>query len=108
MKFRKIPIIVEAEQWFEVTYTKEAGRGFDPDDFPIYHLQVGYYRTPKLDGQEKCKHCGYIMHNHGWIDTLEGGHIVCPSDWIITGIRGEKYPCKDDIFKETYEEIDYE
>jgi len=24
-------------------------------------------------------------------------------DWIITGVRGEHYPCKPDIFKETYD-----
>lgn len=43
------------------------------------------------------------MHNHGWIDTMEGGHIVCPGDWIITGVKGENYPCKPDIFETTYE-----
>ena len=43
------------------------------------------------------------MHNHGWIETLEGGHTVCPSDWIITGIKGEYYPIKNDIFLDTYE-----
>jgi hypothetical protein len=26
-------------------------------------------------------------------------------DWLITGVNGEQYPCKDDIFKKTYEEI---
>ena len=41
----------------------------------------------------------------GWIKTLEGGHIVSEGDWIITGIKGETYPCKDDIFKKTYEII---
>ena len=40
---------------------------------------------------------------HGYIDTLEGGHIVCPGDWIITGVQGEHYPCKPDIFAQTYE-----
>jgi hypothetical protein len=43
------------------------------------------------------------MHDHGWIDTLEGGHIVCPGDWIITGVKGERYPCKPDVFAMTYE-----
>ena len=46
------------------------------------------------------------MHEHGWIDTLEGGHIVCPGDWIITGVKGENYPCKPDIFAATYEETE--
>jgi len=48
-------------------------------------------------------YCSHIMHNHGWIDTLEGGHIVCPGDWIITGVKGEHHPCKPDIFEMTYE-----
>ena len=39
----------------------------------------------------------------GWIRTLEGGHEVSPGDWIITGVKGEFYPCKDEIFKMTYE-----
>lgn len=37
------------------------------------------------------------------IDTLEGALHVSDSDWIITGVQGEKYPCKPDIFKETYD-----
>lgn len=40
------------------------------------------------------------------IHTLEGDMIASPGDWIITGINGEKYPCKPDIFEETYEKID--
>ena len=44
--------------------------------------------------------------DHGWINTLEGGHIVSPGDWIITGIAGEKYPCKPDIFAETYDKVE--
>lgn len=41
----------------------------------------------------------------GWISTLEGGHEVTPGDWIITGVKGEHYPCKPDIFAMTYEEV---
>ncbi|MFA7122010.1 MAG: hypothetical protein WC277_11070 [Bacilli bacterium] len=37
------------------------------------------------------------------IETLEGTMVGNPGDWLITGIKGEKYPCKDDIFRETYE-----
>ena len=103
MKFRKKPIIIETEQWFEVTYDKEAEHGFDPKDKAIYHLGVGYFRHPDVDGQTKCKRCNNIMHIHGFMDTLEGGHTVCPKDWIITGVKGEMYPCKPDIFKQTYE-----
>jgi hypothetical protein len=46
------------------------------------------------------------MRWHGWIETLEGGHIVCPGDYIITGIKGEHYPCKPDIFEATYEKVE--
>lgn len=101
MKFRKKTIIVEAEQWFKVTYDREAGHGFGQEDMPIYHLNVGYYRDPEVSGQTKCKYCSDIMHNHGWINTLEGGHIVCPKDWIVNGI-----PFKPDIFEKTYEKVE--
>lgn len=77
-KYRKKPIIIEAEQWF-------------PDktvDGVIYPIP---YNIPDLN-----EHSG-IIH------TLEGDHIVSPGDWIITGIKGEKYPCKPDIFERTYE-----
>jgi hypothetical protein len=89
-KYRKKPVVIEATPWF---------RNGD-------HLVVGYYRTPECDGQEECSHCGRIMHDHGWIDTLERGYIVCPGDWIITGVQGEYYLCKPDIFEETYEEVE--
>lgn len=39
------------------------------------------------------------------IETLEGFMIASPGDWIITGIDGERYPCKPDIFKRTYEAV---
>jgi len=40
------------------------------------------------------------------IETLEGNHTANVGDWIIEGIKGELYPCKPDIFKETYEEVE--
>lgn len=39
------------------------------------------------------------------IRTLEGEHRAYVGDWIIRGIKGEFYPCKDDIFRMTYEEL---
>lgn len=121
MKYRKKPVVIEASRWFT--------NGDHPNDFDAEKVDfeqgeirtwtgaevkalgwegqvVRYYRTPKGDGQDSCKHCGRIMHQHGWIDTLEGGHIVCPGDWIITGVKGERYPCKPDIFAATYEPAD--
>ena len=79
MKFRKKPVVIEATQWFK-----------DGD-----HPAVGaYFPTGKGAGRSL---------THGWISTLEGGHIVSPGDWIIRGIQGEHYPCKPDIFEMTYE-----
>jgi len=40
------------------------------------------------------------------IPTLEGPHTVSPGDWIITGVKGEKYACKPDIFAQTYDQVD--
>jgi hypothetical protein len=48
----------------------------------------------------------HLPIGYGWVPTLEGGHVVTPGDWIITGVHGEHYPCKPDIFEETYEAVD--
>jgi hypothetical protein len=40
------------------------------------------------------------------IETLEGSIVGNIGDWLITGVKGEQYPCKDDIFKETYELVE--
>lgn len=39
------------------------------------------------------------------IETLEGTMHASPGDYIITGVNGEQYPCKPDIFKKTYEAV---
>lgn len=39
------------------------------------------------------------------IKTLEGPMTAMPGDWIITGVEGEKYSCKDEIFRQTYEPV---
>ena len=39
------------------------------------------------------------------IDTLEGEMTASPGDWTITGVNGEQYPCKPDIFEKTYQRI---
>jgi len=41
------------------------------------------------------------------IKTLEGTMRANIGDWIITGVNGEKYPCKPDIFEKTYEQARY-
>ena len=36
------------------------------------------------------------------IETWEGTMTAEPGDWIVRGVQGELYPCKDSVFKETY------
>jgi hypothetical protein len=40
------------------------------------------------------------------ISTIEGEMTASPGDWIICGVQGEFYPCKPDIFAETYDRVD--
>lgn len=42
------------------------------------------------------------------IHTLEGDMHASPGDWIITGVNGEQYPCKPDVFEKTYQSVDFE
>ena len=77
-KYRKRPVVIEAEQWFP--------------GHPV-------------EGVTECK--GVEAH-FGRITTLEGDHIVTPGDFIITGVVGEKYPCKPHIFAMTYEPVEDE
>lgn len=98
-KYRKKPVVIEAIRWWQ--------NGDHPEDGDRGEGQVvRYFRGPEVSGTVPCKHCLVIFHRHGWIDTLEGGHIVCPGDWIIRGVKGEFYPCKPDIFDATYEPVE--
>ncbi len=121
MKYRKKPVVVDATQWFKngdhpLDYSEDR-TGFENDEFRTWSGEeakalaweggvVRYYRSPNQPGDRQCQHCGHTLHVHGWIETPEGGHIVCPGDWIITGVAGERYPCKPDIFERTYERAD--
>ena len=109
-KFVKKPIVVEAARWLrQGDHPKDdCFRPYeDTGKIPAEAREgkiVRHYRKPDDEPIDKpCKECGKSMFIHGWIDTLEGGHNVCPGDWIITGIKGEYYPCKNDIFLKTYE-----
>lgn len=90
-EYRKKPVVIEARQW------RKNG------DHPF----VAPFWKPEYDtvSDWTCPQCGETYLPHGWIATLEGGHRVCPSDWIITGVKGV-YPCKPDIFEATYESVD--
>lgn len=38
-----------------------------------------------------------------YLKTLEGNHFIRPTDFIVTGVAGERYPVKKEIFECTYE-----
>lgn len=45
----------------------------------------------------------YDETEHISINTLEGHIYASPGDVVIRGVQGEFYPCKPDIFRETYD-----
>jgi len=120
-RFRKKPVVIEASQWLKngdhpQDYA-DPRTGFEGGNIRTWQGSeakemgweggvVRYYRHPSDAGTRECDHCKQTMHDHGWIDTLEGGHIVCPGDWVITGVKGERYPCKPDIFEATYDSVE--
>lgn len=84
-KYRKKPVVIEA-----VEYT-----GYNI-------VEVQQFVGKKLDGDF------YDAPNHNatmsiTIPTLEGDMKAIPGDYIIKGVKGEFYPCKPDIFKQTYD-----
>lgn len=83
MKYKKKPVVIEAIQW--------TGNNLQEihdfvDDFMI--------------GTEQTFDEHIIL-----IDTLEGLMKASTGDFIIKGIKGEFYPCKPDIFEQTYEKL---
>jgi hypothetical protein len=92
-KFRKKPVVIEAEQF----------EGF-PVDGPFFSHRGGVV-VPLGVGPGICD-CGQRLEAHGAVKTLEGRMKACPGDYIITGVKGEHYPCKPDIFAATYEPVE--
>ncbi len=74
-RFRRKPVVVEAEL-------------FDPGDTE-QHVRLGL----KFQSPSEC----FV------VPTLEGDMRVSKGDWIVTGVLGERYPCKPDAFDKTYE-----
>jgi len=84
MKYRKKPVVIEAIQW---------NKGDDPLPCMSPYGESTLERVPNYKG-------------FYFIETLEGNHHVSHGDFIITGVQGEHYACKPDIFAETYERVD--
>jgi len=65
--------------------------------FKFDHARAKKYRKKPLIVE------AYQIDGEALISTLEGNLVASPGDYIIRGIDGEYYPCKPDIFNETYE-----
>ena len=91
MKYRKKPVVIEARQWLKSGDHPEVRNIAFLDD--MYFTGMGGATIVNRD-------------EYGVIGTLESPkHLVSPGDWIITGVKGEFYPCKPGIFEKTYEEV---
>lgn len=119
-RFRKKPVEITAYQWWGVApYVEGVARDVDYYRHPPVDPETGQVSADKnAISMGELRHCDpavperfrrttctALMNDHGYISTLEGGHTVCPADWIIRGVQGEFYPCKPDIFAATYEAV---
>jgi hypothetical protein len=88
MKYRKKPVVIEAEQW--------------TGDRNVMDSFIGLVEKP-----EEGNHAYYRDENKNQIivKTLEGNMAADIGDWIIKGVKGEFYPCKPEIFEMTYEKV---
>jgi len=84
MKAMKKPVVIEVHQF--------AGGSIE-SGIPEAWIKDGNFNFSE-DGE-------FII-----IPTLEGTHKGMKGDYIIKGVRGEFYPCRKDIFEETYEVVD--
>lgn len=88
MKFRKKPVVIEAIQFTRKSFN-DIVKWIDAERTTM----VEWDYDSKIDDDT------YIV-----IKTLEGNMKVNLTDWVIRGVKGEFYPCRDDIFRMTYEE----
>jgi len=91
-KYRKKPVVIEAEQWFKM--------GDHPKVIQAWH-------TPEGDITDFFLAQAFGIHAQPYaaIETLEGLMQVSIGDYIITGVKGEHYACKPDIFELTYDKL---
>lgn len=90
MKYRKKPVEIEAFKWTG---------GIDQTEDPEWIVEAIKDGVASFRGQGTTK-------VHMLIETLEGVMTAQVGDYIIKGVHGEFYPCKPDIFEETYEPSD--
>ena len=95
MKYRKKPVVIEAIQY-------NGNNGREIGDWATINGDRNILQSPVLEPSPNNPTGSYLQ-----IVTLEGTMTACVSDWIIKGVQGEFYPCKPDIFEQTYEPDNY-
>lgn len=90
--FRKKPVVIDAITFDELVAHGKARSAALVNGMP---WSFDYKGHPITHENDKC----YL------IPTLEGTHNMTPADMLITGVQGEIYPCKLDIFEATYEPV---
>ena len=90
-QFRKKPVVIEA---FQLTY--EAATSKSP--IPRWAVDAEKEGKLKVSVTEKIYNSQFAE-----IKTLEGVMTANANDWIIKGVQDEIYPCKKDIFEQTYD-----
>jgi len=93
MRWRKKPVVVEA---FLLTEALVHACLFDGEPWPTALHFSGTYHPERRE----------VISGGVMVKTLEGYLTAQIGDWIITGVKGERYPCKPDIFEATYEPAD--
>ena len=92
MKYRKNPVVIEAVQWNGLNLQEV--KNFVGDSL-IYDIHDTAWEVGESAPVVNMK-----------IKTLEGNMQVSIDDYIIKGVQGEFYPCKPDIFEQTYEKVE--
>jgi hypothetical protein len=93
VRYRKLPVVIEAVQF---RYSEWADKALGFSDLPDWLTEA--LASGVIRGDFRSEDYWYAV-----IDTLEGEMTATPGDWIIRGVQGELYPCKPDIFAQTYE-----
>ena len=91
MWFTKKPVTIQAIQWTGDNLREVITFTDGPPDTRSHHAGMAWDAYRDLVARDGLK-----------IYTLEGKMLASPGDWIIRGVKGELYPCKPDIFQETY------
>lgn len=105
-QYRKKPIIIEAEQ-----FNWPNPKLFHQLDYiPNGVKNTSYMEVAKLIGTSGCSREKpyWDWSVMGVINTPEGPQLVIPGDYIITGIEGEIYSCKKEIFEKSYDIVEKE